>query len=129
MRPPWPREECTSLFLGAYDEQRHLFHGHTFAGNPIAAAAANKNLSMYKKYDMVSHVSKASKTLADRLAEHMSGMEEVGEIRCRGLVAGIELAAGGSTADAAPPGASANRTIYEAGRKNGVYLQHSWKRS
>lgn len=110
-------------FLGAYDEQRHLFHGHTFAGNPIAAAAANKNLSMYKKYDLLSHVSKASKTLADRIAEHLSGMEEVGEIRCRGLVAGIELAAGRSTADPAPPAASANRTIYEAGRRNGVYLR------
>lgn len=110
-------------FLGAYDEQRHLFHGHTFAGNPIAAAAANKNLSMYKKYDLLSHVSKASKVLAGRIAEHLSGMEAVGEIRCRGLVAGIELAGGGSTADPAPLAASANRTIYEAGRRNGVYLR------
>ncbi len=111
-------------FLGAYDEQRHLFHGHTFAGNPIAAAAANKNLSMYKKYDMVSHVSKASKVLADRIAEHLSGVEAVGEIRCRGLLAGIELAAGrGSAADPARPAASINRIIYEAGRRNGVYLR------
>lgn len=111
-------------FLGAYDEQRHLFHGHTFAGNPIAAAAANKNLSMYKKYDMASHVSKASKVLADRIAEHLSGTEAVGEIRCRGLLAGIELAAGRGTAtDTARPAASINRIIYEAGRRNGVYLR------
>lgn len=112
-------------FLGAYDEQRHLFHGHTFAGNPIAAAAANKNLSMYKKYDMMSHVSKASKVLADRIAEHLSDMEAVGEIRCRGLLAGIELAAGRdiTAADTARPAASINRIMYEAGRRNGVYLR------
>lgn len=113
-------------FLGAYDEQRHLFHGHTFAGNPIAAAAANKNLSMYKKYDMISHVSKATKVLAGRIAEHLSDMEAVSEIRCRGLLAGIELAAGSgiaAAADPARPAASVNRIMYEAGRRNGVYLR------
>ena len=27
-------------FLGKYDEHKHLYHGHTFTGNPLAAAVA-----------------------------------------------------------------------------------------
>ena len=43
-------------FLGEFNDWRHLFHGHTYTGNPLAAAVANENLKMYQKKDRKSVV-------------------------------------------------------------------------
>ena len=77
-------------FLGRYSEGRQFFHGHTYGGNPLAAAAALASLEVFE----------AEQTLArlpakiERLAEHLkraAGLPQVGDVRQRGLLAGIEL--------------------------------------
>lgn len=40
-------------FLGEFNDWKHLFHGHTYTGNPIAAAVAEKNLRMYQKNQLI----------------------------------------------------------------------------
>ena len=48
-------------FLGEFNEWKHLFHGHTYTGNPLAAAVANENLKMYKKNNLIKKIQKTSK--------------------------------------------------------------------
>ena len=38
-------------FLGNYDEYKTFFHGHSYAGNPIACAAARGNLKAFENND------------------------------------------------------------------------------
>ena len=40
-------------FSGEFYDWKHLFHGHTYTGNPIAAAVANENIHMYEKYNLI----------------------------------------------------------------------------
>ena len=41
-------EEIYEGFLGAPEEQRTFFHGHTYTGNPLAVAAALANLDVFE---------------------------------------------------------------------------------
>lgn len=103
-------------FLGEFGSKRHLFHGHTYTGNPIAAAAAVKNLEMYKRRGLLKKIAESSRALAERAP----GFQEIGcvaDVRHRGLLMGIELAGGGALR------VSPNKAFFEAGRRNGIYLR------
>ena len=50
-------------FLGEFNEWKHLFHGHTYTGNPLAASVAYENLKMYKENKLVKKIQKTSKVL------------------------------------------------------------------
>jgi len=40
-------KKISNSFLGKFYESKHLFHGHTYTGNPIAASLALENLKLY----------------------------------------------------------------------------------
>ena len=42
-------KKISNSFLGKYYDSKHLFHGHTYTGNPIAASLALENLRLYDK--------------------------------------------------------------------------------
>jgi len=83
-------KEIYNAFLGEFDERKHLFHGHTFTGNPIACATAIANLQLYEKEQLVKSVQRKSRFIAKRLGE-IEELEIVGEVRHRGMMVGIEL--------------------------------------
>ena len=49
-------------FSGEFNDWKHLFHGHTYTGNPIAASVANQNIKMYQKNNLIKKIQKTSKT-------------------------------------------------------------------
>ncbi len=106
-------------FLGDFGDRRHLFHGHTYTGNPLAAAVANENLGMYERHGLIRRVRRTSRVLGERRAE-IESLDGVADVRHAGMLMGIELAGG---AAAARSRRSPNRVIYELGRKNGIYLR------
>lgn len=83
-------EEIYNAFLGEFDEYKQLFHGHTFTGNPIGCATAIANLELYKKEKLIESVRRKSKIIEKRLDE-IEGYEIVGDVRHKGMLAGIEL--------------------------------------
>ena len=83
-------EEIYNAFFGEFDEYKQLFHGHTFTGNPIGCATAIANLELYKKEKLIESVRRKSKIIRKRLDE-IEGYEIVGDVRHKGMLAGIEL--------------------------------------
>lgn len=83
-------EDVYNSFLGKFDECKHLFHGHTFTGNPIACATAIVNLQLYKKEKLIEDVQRKSRIIGKRLDE-IKDLAIVGDVRHRGLLVGIEL--------------------------------------
>ncbi|MEO8091256.1 MAG: adenosylmethionine--8-amino-7-oxononanoate transaminase [bacterium] len=77
-------------FLGAADEGRTFFHGHTFTGNPLACAAALASLEAFDTEDTMLRLQPKIRLLSELLAE-VSAMDEVAEVRGRGFMVGIDL--------------------------------------
>ena len=78
-------------FSGSMRDQKHLFHGHTYAGHPIGCTAVIENLRMYKENNLLSKIRSNAKQLKKRLKEFQF-IPIVKNIRAKGLLAGFELA-------------------------------------
>lgn len=77
-------------FLGEYEEYKTFFHGHSYAGNPIACAASIANIEVFEKHNTLSELKEKIAYFENELRE-FSGLEHVGNVRNKGLMAGIEL--------------------------------------
>jgi adenosylmethionine-8-amino-7-oxononanoate aminotransferase len=77
-------------FLGAPEEQRTFFHGHTYTGNPLACAAALANLDAFEAERTIERLQPKIELLDDWL-QRVGEMPEVVEVRSRGFMVGIDL--------------------------------------
>jgi adenosylmethionine-8-amino-7-oxononanoate aminotransferase len=81
-------------FSGNLVDQKHLFHGHTYAGHPIGCTAVIENLKMYKENNLLDKIRSNSKQLKKRLQDFQQ-IPIVRNIRAKGLLAGFDLAVNG----------------------------------
>jgi adenosylmethionine---8-amino-7-oxononanoate aminotransferase len=109
-------------FLGEFKEMKHLFHGHTFTGNPIAAAVANENLKLYEKNQLIKKIQNTSKIFEKRRDE-LNQLDLVGDVRNKGMLMGIELVKNKTQKTPISPNRSINKIIFDEGKKNGIYLR------
>ena len=115
-------KKITESFLGEFSDMKHLFHGHTYTGNPTAAALSLKNLEMYEKFDLINKIQKTSKLFESRIDE-ISNLELVGDIRHKGMVMGIELVRDKKSNKPVSFSHSINKVVFEEGRKNQIYFR------
>lgn len=77
-------------FLGAHEDFRTFFHGHTYTGNPLACAAAIANLDAFENEGTLLRLQPKIRLFAELLRD-VAKMPEVAEVRGRGFMAGIDL--------------------------------------
>jgi adenosylmethionine-8-amino-7-oxononanoate aminotransferase len=77
-------------FLGEYDEFKTFFHGHSFTGNQLGAAAGLASLELLQSHGSIRARRQLEQTLRDEL-KALWRYPTVGDIRQVGLVAGVEL--------------------------------------
>jgi adenosylmethionine---8-amino-7-oxononanoate aminotransferase len=77
-------------FLGAPEEYRTFFHGHTYTGNPLACAAAIASLVAFEQEQTLERL-QAKIELLGELLDPVAAMPEVTEVRRRGTMVGIDL--------------------------------------
>ena len=88
---------ATTDIFDAFRTTGHtFFHGHSYSGNPLAAAVALANLELFTTDDTVTRARELARTLATQLAR-LTAHPNVGEIRQRGTMCGIELVADRAT--------------------------------
>lgn len=83
------RRDLFEAFKGT-EEYDHFRHVNTFGGNAASCAVALKNLEIFER----EHLVERSRELGERLADELAELKEhpnIGHIRSKGLVAGIEL--------------------------------------
>ena len=88
-------------------------HGVTYGGHPVGCAVALKTLEIYERMDVLGVV-RAKGEVMRRSLERFRGMPGVGDVRCLGMIAAVELTG--------EPGATGAAVGAEA-EARGVYLR------
>lgn len=82
--------EVFAEFLGDYEEFKTFFHGHSFTGNQLGAAAGLASLRLLQNRSSMKHRRRLEEILREEL-KGLWSLPNVGDIRQVGLIAGIEL--------------------------------------
>ncbi len=83
-------DEVYNAFLGPPEAGRTFYHGHTYTGNPLGAAVALANLDLLESPTGLA----ALPQKIERLRTHLNRLWNfsiVGDIRQKGMMAGMEL--------------------------------------
>ena len=88
-------DEIHETFMKGPENAIELFHGYTYSGHPVAAAAALACLDIYEKEKLFEH-SKAISTHFEDAAHGLANCANVKDVRNYGLMAAIELNSGPS---------------------------------
>jgi adenosylmethionine-8-amino-7-oxononanoate aminotransferase len=106
-------------FLGDYSEFKTFFHGHSFTGNQVGAAAALASLALLRSPSNMA----ARRRLEQVLKDELPGLwqhRQVGDIRRVGLVAGVELVKNWRTREPFALAEQAGIRVCEAMARKGV---------
>jgi adenosylmethionine-8-amino-7-oxononanoate aminotransferase len=91
------RTEIYNAFLGDYNDGVTFHHGHTFGGNPLAAAAALASLDLLQETRAIEEVVPRQAALIAEALAPLKSHPHVGQVRQLGVMAGVELVADRST--------------------------------
>ncbi len=78
-------------FLGAQEDYRTFFHGHTYTGNPLACAAGIATLETFERERTLASLQPKIELLSRLLENRITTLPGVAEVRQRGFMVGIEL--------------------------------------
>ena len=82
--------EIWQAFLGSHAEGKTFFHGHTYGGNPLGAAAALASLDVFDEEQTLARLPEKAARL-DEILRRLAALEHVGDARRRGLIGAVEL--------------------------------------
>ncbi|TWU54418.1 L-Lysine-8-amino-7-oxononanoate aminotransferase [Rubripirellula tenax] len=116
------RPHVFDAFLAPATDSKQFFHGHTFSGNPLAAAAAIASIELFDETDLVASVDQKANHLRKRLSGLLNH-PNVGDIRGRGLMVGIEIVADRETKTPFDSNRQIGRNVCRAAVDRGVWVR------
>jgi len=111
--------KISNSFLGKFSEGKHLFHGHTYTGNPIAASLSLENIKLYEKTKLIQKIQKTSKVFENRVNEFYE-LEQVGDVRQKGMLMGVELIINNNSIKTKK---SINKIVFDEGKKHNMFFR------
>lgn len=111
--------EIFEAFLGEYEEFKTFFHGHSYSGNQLGAAAAHASLRLLRTEHSLNHIQGRAQALfeaAQRLWSHSS----VGDVRCEGMICAVELVADFHRRTPFPAASRIGWKVCEAAKSRGL---------
>lgn len=115
-------EDIYNAFLGEYRELKTFFHGHSYTGNPLACSAAIACLEIFEKEKTVESLQPKIELLESRLAG-IAKSPNVGDVRQKGLMAGVELVRDKSTKEPFAFEEKAGWKVALAARERGLIIR------
>jgi adenosylmethionine-8-amino-7-oxononanoate aminotransferase len=109
-------------FLGDFKDRRTFFHGHTYTGNPLACAGALAALEIFEREDLLEKTRKKIHRFGNLLQDFYM-IDQVGDIRICGLIAGIELVKNPETKEPYPSELRLGHRVTLEARKRGVIVR------
>jgi adenosylmethionine-8-amino-7-oxononanoate aminotransferase len=115
-------EAVAAAFYATAAEGKTFFHGHTYGGNPLGAAVALANLQVFDDEATLEQLQPKVTRLAERLRE-FAALPHVGDVRQRGLIAGVELVADKPAMTPYPPSRQVGARICTRARQFGLLIR------
>jgi adenosylmethionine---8-amino-7-oxononanoate aminotransferase len=115
-------QKVWDAFLGSYEQSRSFFHGHTYGGNPLAAAAALATLDLFEEEATLSRVVHLAESLRSML-EPLRELPHVGDVRQRGLIAAVELVRDKKSQSPYPWTERRGQAVCNVALQHGVWLR------
>ncbi len=115
-------EKIYKAFLGKYEDFTTFFHGHSYTGNPLGCAVALANLEVFRRENPLTRLPHKIRAMA-RCLRSLMELPNVGDIRQRGLMVGIELVRDKKTKEPYPPGARIGHHVASVARTKGLIIR------
>jgi adenosylmethionine---8-amino-7-oxononanoate aminotransferase len=119
-------EKIFAAFLGPVSAPggggHTFFHGHTFTGNPLGSAVALASIELLQAPEGLPALGARVDALRSQL-ERVQKLAIVGDVRQRGLMAGVELVADRATKRPFSPEARMGARVCRECRERGVLLR------
>jgi adenosylmethionine-8-amino-7-oxononanoate aminotransferase len=115
-------EAVYAAFYDEYVKLNAFLHSHSFTGNPLACAAALASLAIFRD----DQVLERNRALAARMGERARALGDhphVAEVRQRGMIVAIELAANKASREPYPWAERRGLTVYRHALTRGVLLR------
>jgi adenosylmethionine-8-amino-7-oxononanoate aminotransferase len=115
-------DDVYNAFLGPPEAGRTFYHGHTYTGNPLGAAVALANLDLLEAPGGLPALPEKIARLQRHL-ERLRNFSIVGDVRQKGLLAGIELVRERQTREPFPAALRMGARFCRLAREQGVLLR------
>ena len=115
-------QEIYEGFLANFEDNKTFFHGHTYTGNQLAAASAVKSLELFKKNNIINAITPKIEHFS-KLLKEFNELDNVGEVRTIGLMAGIELVSDKNTKEPYPQKDKIGYKVILKAREKGVIIR------
>lgn len=99
--------------------------GHTYAGNPVSAAAGLAVIRYIEEHDVLEHVRRAGARLQARLEELRERFSIVGDVRGLGLLYAVDFVADRETGASFGPATPVGTAVQQAVRRRGLLVRAS----
>jgi adenosylmethionine-8-amino-7-oxononanoate aminotransferase len=110
--------------VGGRGEGGGFVHGFTYSHSPVGAAVASEVLRILETESLVEASAAKGERLRALLTDRLGSHPNVGEIRGRGLLVGLELVADRATRRPFPRSARLIETVMVHARASGLLLYH-----
>ena len=115
-------DDVYQAFYAEYTAQKAFLHSHSYTGNPLACAAANATLDIFRDDDVLTRNRQLSAHMAQATA-HFTEHAHVAEVRQRGMILAIELVKDKKTRAPYPWQERRGLAVYRHGLENGALLR------
>ncbi|MDR2215362.1 MAG: adenosylmethionine--8-amino-7-oxononanoate transaminase [Nevskiaceae bacterium] len=115
-------EAMYAAFYDEYAKQKAFLHSHSYTGNPLACAAANATLAIFRDEPVLKRNQESARLMAEAAAA-LQDHPHVGEVRQTGMILAIEMVKDRATRAAFDARDRRGLAVYRAALERGVLLR------
>ncbi len=115
-------DKIYQAFYDDYDRMKTFFHGHSFTGNPLAAAVAVENLKIFEEEKIIESLQPKIKKLKSSL-EKFRNIDCIGDIRHIGMIGAVEIVKNKATKEPYAFEERIGLKIYKEALKRGAIIR------